>query len=358
MAVKASNTITLVKVSDGATGPAGATGPIGETLSNGKLLFRDPTFITSNNSIGIYNNGTAGTVQIDRIERQADCPSDSQFQIRIRNTGAASPGMGGFFWGVQTRASAIFIYRIIAKVPVGRSIAFASNAHGSNPIEKWLTSTAGTGRYEEYIYKLTCGSTGTFSTAGHFYLNGGASGTTSAPLDWFLAYAAVFDMTGIEVDYEKLIENTKTQITQEYSSLLSKVDEQINMMVRKITTTENGLSTLTQSVANNMSLTEEDISFVKTTQETLEKALGNKLDTITLQEYIRFNGANIELGKSNSEFKAVLTNTELGFYRGGNKIAYFSNNELHVIKIEVEQSLKIGGFSFVLESNGSLSITI
>jgi hypothetical protein len=69
-----------------------------------------------------------------------------------------------------------------------------------------------------------------------------------------------------------------------------------------------------------------------------------------------------------SEFKTKLTNTDLGFYQGENKVAYINNNQLNISKAEITNglsitgtqyappTLSIGGFSLVVESNGSLSI--
>lgn len=345
------------KGATGATGPAGPKGPIGETLSNGKLLYRDPIFASGNNSIVLYNNSGNGTVKLERINRQSDCPSDSQYQIKISNTGTASPGIGGFSWGTATRANAIFIYRIIAKIPTGRKLSFATNATGSGSTQNWLTAVAGTGKYEEYIFKLTCGSTGTFSSTGYFYIDG-AIGTSSAPVEWYLAYATCFDMTGIELDYAALIENTKTQITVEYTAAMEALRDQINLLVKQITTTENGLSALTQSVSNEMNMTSEAINFVKTSTKALENIVNGKIDTVTLEEYIRFNGASIELGKTGSNFKAVLNNSELGFYQSNTKIAYISNNELNITDAVISNSLSIGKFMWYPRANGNLSLKL
>ena len=66
-----------------------------------------------------------------------------------------------------------------------------------------------------------------------------------------------------------------------------------------------------------------------------------------------------------SEFKTKLTNTELGFYQGENKVAHINDNQLNISKAEITNgltvtgtapTLSIGGFSLVIESNGSLSI--
>jgi hypothetical protein len=66
-----------------------------------------------------------------------------------------------------------------------------------------------------------------------------------------------------------------------------------------------------------------------------------------------------------SEFSTKLTNNELGFYQGENKVAYINNNQLNISKAEItngmtiggtEPTLQIGNFAIIQESNGSLSI--
>ena len=66
-----------------------------------------------------------------------------------------------------------------------------------------------------------------------------------------------------------------------------------------------------------------------------------------------------------SDFKTVLTNTELGFYQGSSRVAYINNNQLNISKAEITNGMVIGGttpeltignFVLIQESNGSLSI--
>ena len=59
--------------------------------------------------------------------------------------------------------------------------------------EDWA-EIAGTGAFREYVFRLTCGSSGSFSTTGFFYINGSV-GSSSAPVSWYVAYATCFDMT-------------------------------------------------------------------------------------------------------------------------------------------------------------------
>ena len=100
-----------------------------------------------------------------------------------------------------------------------------------------------------------------------------------------------------------------------------------------------------------------------------------RIDDLTQQlnvynQFFDFDETGLTMSAKNlsgqiSEFKTKLTNTELGFYQGENKVAYINNNQLNISKAEINQSLSIigtspmlsvGGFSFVVESNGSLSI--
>lgn len=185
--------ITTV-VSDGATG---ATGRYGLNFAEAKSMFTDPTFQVGSNSVGLYNNAGGGTVTHTREARQTDSPfTDSGFNMKISNTGAASPGIGGFIHPFNGRASAVFVQRIVAKIPVGYTIEQATNAIGDGATNEWITPQAGTGKFEEYILVRRCGATGTFSGSGHIYLNG-AAGSAGAPVNWYVAYAATYDFTAV-----------------------------------------------------------------------------------------------------------------------------------------------------------------
>lgn len=176
----------------------------------GKMLYRDPTFISGNNSIGVYNNNGNGTVTHSRTS-QADSPNygTSAYDLTITYTaggGGASPGYGGFYFGTQSRANAILVTRIVAKVPVGRTIEFASNGFGTGSIQQWLTAQAGTDRFEEYICYVKCGYTGSFSSTNFFYINGGADSTFS----WYASFATVYDLTDTDISYINAAATTAT----------------------------------------------------------------------------------------------------------------------------------------------------
>lgn len=170
----------------------------------GKILYRDAEFKDGVNGILTYNNAQNGNVIIDRLPRssfgegtQLALPTTSPYGVRIRNTGEASPGHGGFFFGTQSRANAKFVTRIIAYIPVGYTIGWHSNPIGDGS-NTWATSTEGTGTWTEYINVTKCGSSGTFSSTNFFALSGGPEN-----MEWYLASATVYDVTDSEVDYIK-----------------------------------------------------------------------------------------------------------------------------------------------------------
>lgn len=177
------------------------------TMSKGQMLYRDPEFRNGANGISVYNNNGNGTV---RVERAADVnlPNKSGYKLKITTSGAATPGLGGFFFGTQTRANAVFVTRFIAWVPVGYKIEWATNATGNGGTSKWLTNNVGTGDWEEYAVYVKCGSSGTFSSTNFFYL---AGGNGSLPVVWYLAFATVYDAGSIDDTPTK--DELKTGIT-------------------------------------------------------------------------------------------------------------------------------------------------
>ena len=83
--------------------------------------------------------------------------------------------------------------------------------------------------------------------------------------------------------------------------------------------------------------------------------------TGAFEEYIRFRGALIELGKVGNAFTAELSNNELAFKENGQKIAYISNQSLVITNAEIRNKLSLGNetrgwFDFIPRANGNLSI--
>src|SRR5690606_15113093 len=137
-----------------------------ELLTQGKSLRRDPEFKNGDNGMTYYPNTTNNTVV-----RITDTTSPTGISYRFTATGWAQSTRTTFAGlGTASRANAIFITKMIAKVPVGWYIMDAHNATGNGRKAEWLTSQAGTGKWETYVFKMTCGEGGSFSTFNYFDL--------------------------------------------------------------------------------------------------------------------------------------------------------------------------------------------
>lgn len=168
------------------------TAPVISPVFAGTMIYTDPTFASGSNGTNTYNNSGNGNVIKTRMAMET--PTGSGYGLEIKTIGTSSPECGGFYFNTPTSANKIYVTRIIAKIPVGCTINFASNPTGTGGSGAWLTPTTGTGNWEEYEYRLTCGSTGTFSTTNYYYIRGLAP-TVASPLIWYVAYATVFDAT-------------------------------------------------------------------------------------------------------------------------------------------------------------------
>ncbi len=170
------------------------TAPAIPTALAGTMLYTDPTFASGLNGTTVYNNTGNGNVTRTRVAISG-YPAGSGYGLEIRTVGTASPGWGGFYFANPTAANKVFISRVVAKIPVGYTINWASNAYGTGGSIEWLTSQSGTGQWEEYIIRVNCGSSGTFSSTNFFYLLGGTTPTPENPLVWHVAYATAHDTT-------------------------------------------------------------------------------------------------------------------------------------------------------------------
>lgn len=184
---------------DGAQGPQGEKGEKGDTgfsFANGKSMFKDLLFDEGYNGCRVYNNLNNGNVKLSIISKSSDNPySIAKKELKIETTGAATPGHGGVVQTIMSRANAVFVRRVIAKIPKGYTLENEQNSMGTGRVWKWLTPKVGTGVFTEYMYMYQCGASGSFSSGGFMYLYGGATATADKPVVWYIASCETYDMT-------------------------------------------------------------------------------------------------------------------------------------------------------------------
>lgn len=321
-----------------------ATGAIG--MDGGKMLYNDPEFKKGYNGISSYgaqNNGDngRGTVVLNRISKSTGNTSSNSFtaaeaaKIKEKATGSPHNGsdwclyirayggtttshLGGFCFGDQSRANAVFIVKVSAKIPVGYTLKNAHNAHGDNYKQEFLTSMAGTGKYETYIFKETCGSTGAFGTVNHLYLSGPVK-PGNDPLEWFVDYATVFDLTadGYGDIVDTVTTEFNTKIDQKADSVtvsamrtdLNSLGQVVNQQGSQLQVNTNSIDAI---VTKNGSGTIVSIKpeMVEITGSTVIKdGNGNKVNIFGVgDKVISVNGGVFSVDKVG---KVIMTNAEI-----------------------------------------------
>ncbi len=181
---------------DGAQGEKGEKGDAGFNFANGKSMYKDLLFDEGYNGCRVYNNLNNGNVKLSIVSKSSDNPySIAKKELKIETTGAATPGHGGVVQTIMSRANAVFVRRVIAKIPKGYTLDNEQNSMGTGRVWKWLTPKVGTGVFTEYMYMYQCGASGSFSSGGFMYLNGGATATADKPVVWYIASCETYDMT-------------------------------------------------------------------------------------------------------------------------------------------------------------------
>ena len=167
--------------------------------------------------------------------------------------------------------------------------------------------------------------------------------------------ASFQNVAGYEDDIAAIQENVR-----ECYSEISKSSEQIRLAVREDYISRSEMATIQQDFQSTITQNSSEIrmDFSTITDELKDNITTNQE---LLEEYIRFKGALIELGKVGNAFTAELSNNELAFKENCQKMAYISNNSLVITNAEVRNKLSLGNetrgwFDFIPRSNGNLSI--
>lgn len=183
------------------------------SYASGNCLYRDVDFRNGLNGLGLYNNSNPNTnTYLINFSNVYSAPTRSP-QVAVwgfnANNQPTSPGYGGFYFNTQSRASAVFVMRLIMRVPEGIAVEWAANRYGDGGTFVWTTPTKGTGKFEEYICIVRCGVAGVFEGVNFIWFND--TGYGNRPFEVVIAYASVFDMTDVDKYLEDKIKQNEQQ---------------------------------------------------------------------------------------------------------------------------------------------------
>lgn len=133
--------------------------------------------------------------------------------------------------------------------------------------------------------------------------------------------------------------------------------EKIWASIEDRTTAKSDYETFSEIVRNILKMEADGTTMIfQTINEAIEEVGGIEAShRAELLTYIRFSENGIEIGKEGNAITMKLDNDSLDFYNNGTRVAYISNNQLYITEGRFLQSVRIGNYGFVPESNGSVS---
>ena len=155
------------------------------------------------------------------------------------------------------------------------------------------------------------------------------------------------------------VDSLRVEVRECYAEI-TKTSEQIQSTVRENYLSKDDLTTIQRDfqTAITQAASEIRMDFTTLTNEITNNVSGNYS---LIEEYIRFRGALIELGKVGNAFTAELSNDKLSFKENGQEIAFISNQALKITNAEIRYKLSLGSvergwFDFIPRATGNLSI--
>ena len=320
---------------------ANRTNELTLAMTQGNMLYTDPTFRNGENYTFVYNNLNNKNVIKERITAIKGCPNTSGYCLKITTNGEAKPGLGGFTFANNCRYNAVFITKITAKIPVGYSIAWASNAYGDNGEQKWLSSTAGTGDWYDYYCKVKCGNSGDISSTNFFYLVG-PQASAKNPVTWYVSYATVFDVT----DSDERITNLTNNLAVNYSTT-SQMNSAINQKANEITSsvsqtyaTKQSVTDVSNNLANNYSTTSAMNSAI---QQKANEITSSVSETYATKQSVTDVSNNLANNYSTTSAMNSAINQKANEITSSVSSTYTTKTEF--------QNLAIGGRNLIKQSN-------
>lgn len=334
------------------------TETISKLLSNSEMYssFTDVNFSNGRNNLNEYDNSGSGQVTLDVIDN-SEAPNGTHKVLRVKSAGTAtSPGAGGFYYGIQTDKNRIIIFRFTAKVPADKFLSFASNPAGTGYTSEWLTSYYGTGKWEEYIYVVYCGGSGTFSSTGFFFINQGGA------YEMLISYASAFLYNGDNAFVGKKTYETKiTQLDQSISlkasqSDLSATTERVRQAEIKLDSTSVKLGVV-EGTANSANTAAGNAQNTANAANSLANSANNKAEAADGRVTATQNGL-VETGINITSRKIVLKSDNVLFQNnaGQQTAAINANGKLTANAIEVGEVVA-GGFAAQRITTGNLTVT-
>lgn len=264
--------------------------------------------------------------------------------------------IGRYKWEPDT----VYTVSVDVKPSVSTAIGISfREGNGTNNLitsERSETIQAQANKWNRLVWNVKTVSTLPTSTGQVFYATGMDSGTGvwyqfknlkiekgNKATDWTPAPEDV--QSGIDTAQSTAdkVQTTVTQTRTEVEALKTST-ESLTTAMREYTKTTD-FEAYKKQVSSQLSQTPEAITArFNTIEETVSKqgeASNSKWQE--LENYIQFSSAGITLGKKNDPLTLVLDNGQICFMQSGQKVAWFTNNQLYISNVAVTTAATIVG---------------
>ena len=153
------------------------------------------------------------------------------------------------------------------------------------------------------------------------------------------------------------INDVKQTITNEYTTSINDLKNALTTLVEGVQTTTTYNATLIDTLSSQIAQHTDSITLVTSSVKSMTDTLTGMATKQEISQWARFQNGVLELGASNSPFAVKLSNTELGFYQNGSRIAYLSNQQLNIEYAIVMTKLNIGIFNWNYNITEGLTLT-
>lgn len=164
----------------------------------------------------------------------------------------------------------------------------------------------------------------------------------------------------LDVEYYNNQDETQLQknLNQNIEAAVSKGESNVLTTIQGLYAKKDTFESFKSSVSSQFEQTSKDISMQFTNAVTATDTVNGKLEEYKakVDSYIRFNTNGMEMGKTDSPFKSVLTNQKLSFTENGYEVAYMSDNKLYITNAEILDILSMGRWAWDVGQNGNLTL--
>lgn len=138
------------------------------------------------------------------------------------------------------------------------------------------------------------------------------------------------DKYDVDNRFDDITENYQSSIAQTSTSILATLDSSISSLDERLTETIN---TEIEILAGQLNL-----SFAETTS-----IIENNIQQISeINQNFTFSALGLEIGRTGSRMKMLLSNDRLSLMDGSNEAAYISSNKMFINNLDVVNSLEVG----------------